>query len=319
MIVHLVDGTYELFRCYYGNKHSARPDDGRGAVRLVLHTLLGMVEEGATHIGVATDHVIESFRNDLWPGYKTGEGIEPALLAQFHPLEEALAAFGFVVWPMVELEADDALASAAAAARIAPEVQKVCIWTPDKDLAQCVVGERVVQVDRRGGHVRDEAAVQAKFGVLPGSIPDYLALVGDSADGYPGIPGWGAKSAAAVLSRYGHIADIPLDDVHEPEGRPPGAVSAVSARLAQSLRSNWEHALVFLKLATLRTDAGLFDTVDALHWVGPRQEAGRLSQRESGPRRSCISTLRYCGITSPSRNLKFVVTAPMQNCVFSNC
>ena len=265
MIVHLVDGTYELFRCYYGNKHSARPDDGRGAVRLVLHTLLGMVEEGATHIGVATDHVVESFRNSLWAGYKTGEGIEPSLLDQFHPLEEALAAFGFVVWPMVELEADDALASAAAAARIAPEVQKVCIWTPDKDLAQCVVGDSVVQVDRRGGAIRDEAAVQAKFGVLPRSIPDYLALVGDSADGYPGIAGWGAKSTAAVLSRYAHIADIPLD--------------GISARLAQSLRSNWEHALLFLKLATLRTDAGLFDSVDELHWAGPRPEAGRLAAR----------------------------------------
>ncbi len=262
-IAHLVDGTYELFRCYYGNKRSTRPDDGRGAVRLVLHTLLGMVEEGATHIGVATDHVIESFRNALWPGYKTGEGVEPALLAQFHPLEEALAAFGFVVWPMIELEADDALASAAAAARIAPDVQKVCIWTPDKDLAQCVAGDRVVQVDRRGGAIRDEAAVQAKFGVPPRSIPDYLALVGDSADGYPGIPGWGAKSAAAVLSRYGHMADIPLDDV--------------PARLARSLRSNWDKALLFLKLATLRTDAGLFDSVDALRWAGPRQEAGRLS------------------------------------------
>ncbi|MGO9308580.1 MAG: 5'-3' exonuclease H3TH domain-containing protein [Spirochaetia bacterium] len=262
-IAHLVDGTYELFRCYYGNKRSTRPDDGRGAVRLVLHTLLGMVEEGATHIGVATDHVIESFRNALWPGYKTGEGVEPALLAQFHALEEALAAFGFVVWPMIELEADDALASAAAAARIAPDVQKVCIWTPDKDLAQCVAGDRVVQVDRRGGAIRDEAAVQAKFGVPPRSIPDYLALVGDSADGYPGIPGWGAKSAAAVLSRYGHMADIPLDDV--------------PARLARSLRSNWDKALLFLKLATLRTDAGLFDSVDALRWAGPRQEAGRLS------------------------------------------
>src|SRR5271157_2690164 len=244
MIVHLVDGTYELFRCFYGNKRSTRPDDGSGAVRLVLHTLLQMVEDGATHLGIATDHVIESFRNSLWPGYKTGEGVEPALLAQFHPLEEALSAFGFVVWPMVELEADDALASAAAAARIAPEAQKVCIWTPDKDLAQCVVGDSVVQVDRRGGAIRDEAAVQAKFGVLPRSIPDYLALVGDSADGYPGIPGWGAKSAAAVLSRYGHIADIPLDDVSAPEARPGGRpAGAVAARLVQSLRSNWEHAL----------------------------------------------------------------------------
>ena len=276
MEVHLVDGTYELFRCFYGNKHSNRPDDTRGAVRLVLHTLFGMVEEGATYLGVATDHVIESFRNSLWPGYKTGEGIEPALLAQFHPLEEALAAFGFVVWPMVELEADDALASAAAAAVIAPEVQKVCIWTPDKDLAQCVAGDRVVQVDRRGGHVRDEAAVQAKFGVLPRSIPDYLALVGDSADGYPGIPGWGAKSAAAILSRYGHIVDIPLDDGREAKGSTAGAVSA---RLAANLRSNWEHALLFLKLATLRTDARLFDSVDELQWKGPRPDAAGLATR----------------------------------------
>lgn len=269
MIVHFVDGTYELFRCYYGNKHSNRPDDTRGAVRLVLHTLIGMVDEGATHLGVATDHVVESFRNALWPGYKTGEGIEPALFAQFHPLEEALAAFGFAVWPMVELEADDALASAAAAAVIVPEVEKVCIWTPDKDLAQCVVGERVVQVDRRG-HIRDEAAVQAKFGVLPRSIPDYLALVGDSADGYPGIPGWGAKSAAAALTRYGHIADIPLDEISE--------------RLARSLQADWEHALLFLKLATLRTDAVLFDSVEALRWKGPRPGHPRLRGR-SAPRR----------------------------------
>jgi 5'-3' exonuclease len=265
MIVHLVDGTYELFRCYYGNKKSTQADDGRGAVRLVLHTLLGMVEEGATHLGVATDHVIESFRNALWAGYKTGEGVERALLAQFHPLEEALTAFGFAVWPMVELEADDALASAAAAAARTPEVQKVCIWTPDKDLAQCVVGERVVQVDRRGGHIRDEAAVVAKFGVPPTSIPDYLALVGDSADGYPGIPGWGAKSAASVLARCGHVKDVPLD--------------AISARLAESLRSNWELALLFLKLATLRTDARLFDSVDDLRWKGPTPAAARLAAR----------------------------------------
>ncbi len=263
MIVHLIDGTYELFRCFYGNKRSTRPDDGRGAIRLVLQTLLGMVEEGATHLGVATDHVIESFRNALWPGYKTGDGIDPTLRAQFHPLEEALAAFGFVVWPMVELEADDALASAAAAAARAPQVQKVCIWTPDKDLAQCVAGDRVVQVDRRGGHIRNEAGVVEKFGVMPRSIPDYLALVGDSADGYPGIPGWGAKSAAAALSRYIHLADIP---VNEQEGR-----------LAVSLRTNWELALLFLKLATLRTDASLFDSVEALRWKGPKPEAARLA------------------------------------------
>jgi 5'-3' exonuclease len=263
MIIHLVDGTYELFRCFYGNKKSTQADDGRGAVRLVLSALLQMVEDGATHLGIATDHVIVSFRNALWPGYKTGEGVEPALLAQFHPLEEALAAFGFAVWPMVELEADDALASAAAAATAAPTVEKVCIWTPDKDLAQCVQGERVVQVDRRAGHIRDEAGVMAKFGVAPRSIPDYLALVGDSADGYPGITGWGPKSTASLLARYGHIRDIPLDEINP--------------RLAASLRSSWDHALLFLKLATLRTDARLFDSPEMLRWKGPRPEAAALA------------------------------------------
>jgi len=222
---------------------------------------------------VATDHVIESFRNALWPGYKTGEGVEQALLAQFHPLEEALAAFGFAVWPMVELEADDALASAASAAAVAPEVEKICIWSPDKDLAQCVAGSRVVQVDRRGGHIRDEAAVRVKFGVPPRSIPDYLALVGDSADGYPGIPGWGAKAAATVLSSYTHISDIP---VHDPQWRP---AAANAARLAQSLRSNWDLALLFLKLATLRTDASLFRSVTALQWKGPGPAAAGFAAR----------------------------------------
>ena len=201
-------------------------------------------------------------------GIQTGEGVDPLLRAQFTPLEEALSAFGFVVWPMVELEADDALASAAAAARIASDVQKVCIWTPDKDLAQCVVGERVVQVDRRGGAIRDEAGVRAKFGVPPELIPDYLALVGDSADGYPGIPGWGAKSTASVLSRYGHIGNIPR------EGESPG----ISGRLVRSLRSHWTDALLFLTLATLRTDAGLFDSVEALRWKGPRPEAARVAE-----------------------------------------
>jgi 5'-3' exonuclease len=273
MIVHLVDGTYELFRCYYGNKHSTRSDDGMGAVRLVLHTLLSMVEDGATYLGIATDHVIESFRNSLWPGYKTGEGVEAALLAQFHPLEDALAAFGFVVWPMTELEADDALASAATTAAAITQVDKVCIWTPDKDLAQCVAGSRVVQVDRRGGAIRDEAGVRAKFGVPPQSIPDYLALVGDSADGYPGIPGWGAKSAAALLASYAHLADIPIND---PQWHP---ATGNAARLAQSLRSNWELALLFLKLATLRTDANLFSSVGALRWKGPLPEAAGMADR----------------------------------------
>jgi len=271
MIIHLVDGTYELFRCYYGNKRSGRLHDRRGAVRLVLHALISMAKDGGTHFGVATDHVIQSFRNALWPGYKTGEGVEPELLAQFHPLEEALSAFGFVVWPMVDLEADDALASAARLAEAAEGVEKVCIWSPDKDLAQCVKGARVVQVDRRGGHIRDEAAVREKFGVPPASIPDYLALVGDSADGYPGIPGWGAKSAAAALSRYAHLSDMPIDD---PEWRPP---AANAAGLAESLRSNWDKALLFLRLATLRVDADLFSSVDALRWKGPGPDAARVA------------------------------------------
>ncbi len=273
LIVHLVDGTYELFRCFYGLRRSPQPDDGYGAVRLVLHALLQMVEGGATHVGVATDHVIESFRNALWPGYKTGAGVDPALLAQFHPLEEALSAFGFVVWPMVELEADDALASAAAAAAPDAAVEKVCIWTPDKDLAQCVVADRVVQVDRRSGRIRDAEAVREKFGVPPGSIPDYLALVGDSADGYPGIPGWGAKSAAALFSRYSHLADVPVAD---PGWRP---AIANGARLARSLREGWDRARLFRDLATLRTDAPVFGSVDELAWKGPQPQAEGLSGR----------------------------------------
>ena len=276
MIVHLVDGTYELFRCFYGLKRSTKADDGHGAVRLVLHALLQMVEEGATHLGIATDHVVESFRNDLWPGYKTGAGIDPALFAQFHPLEDAMAAFGFSVWPMVEMEADDALASAAVAAAAAPEVEKVSIWSPDKDLAQCVVGNRVVQVDRRQGQIRDEAAVIARFGVPPASIPDYLALVGDSADGYPGITGWGAKSAAAVLARYHHLSQIPITD---PQWRPN---AANPGKLAQSLRESWDLALLFRRLATLRTDAALFDTVDALRWKGPGPDAEKVAHRIGG-------------------------------------
>jgi 5'-3' exonuclease len=271
MLIHLVDGTYELFRCYYGLKRSTRPDDGYGAVRLVLHTLLEMVEQGATHLGVATDHVIESFRNALWPGYKDGAGVEPELMRQFHPLEDALAAFGFVVWPMVELEADDALASAAKAAADATVVEKVCIWTPDKDLAQCVDGERVVQVDRRSSHIRDEAGVKAKFGVLPRLIPDYLALVGDTADGYPGIAGWGPKTTAAVLNRHGHLRTLPIDD---PAWKPD---FAGGASLARRLRESWKDAQVFLELATLKTDAPLFDSVESLQWKGPRPEAERLA------------------------------------------
>ena len=271
MIVHLIDGTYELFRCFYGLKRSTEPDDGYGAVRLVLNTMLQMVEGGATHLGVATDHIIESFRNKMWPGYKTGQGIDPRLWAQFHPLEDALAAFGFTVWPMIELEADDALASAAALASADSTVLKVCIWTPDKDLAQCVVSDRVVQVDRRAGKTRDEAATRAKYGVSPASIPDYLAVLGDSADGYPGIPRWGAKSAAAVLSRYGHLEQIPENVADWKAGL------FNSGRLSHSLRENWKQALLFRDLATLRTNAPLFSSVESLRWNGPSSRASRLA------------------------------------------
>lgn len=246
MIVHLLDGTYELFRHFYGLRRVPRPDQPLGAVAGVLYTVIQMLEGGATHIAVATDHVIESFRNDLWPTYKTGEGIEPALWAQFHPLEDALAAMGVVVWPMVELEADDALASAARLADGDVRVEKVCIWSPDKDLAQCVIGDRVVQMDRRSGQIRNAEAVVAKFGVAPGRIPDYLALVGDAADGYPGIPGVGPKTAARLINRYGGIEEFPPEVLGD----------------ARDL------ALLFKRLATLRTDAPLFADVDELRWRG---------------------------------------------------
>ena len=264
MIVHLVDGTYELFRYFYGLRRLENGDPPFGAVRGVLHLMLEMIETGATHIGVATDHIIESFRNRLWPGYKTGAGIDPALWAQFHPLEEALAAMGVTVWPMVELEADDALASAAVLSASDPGVEKVCIWTPDKDLAQCVIGERVVQVDRKSGKIRDAEGVRQKFGVAPASIPDYLALVGDAADGYPGLPGFGAKSAAAVLARYGHIEDIPADGAQ-------WLGVARAGRLALVLDEHREHAMLFRTLATLRDDAELFDSVEQLRWRGPTE------------------------------------------------
>jgi 5'-3' exonuclease len=248
MIVHLIDGTYELFRHFYGLRRFTKDKDRPlGAVAGVLNGVLEMIEEGATHVGVATDHVIESFRNKIWSGYKTGEGIEPNLWAQFHPLENALKAMGVVVWPMVELEADDALASAAAIASRDERVDKVCIWTPDKDLAQCVRGDRVVQVDRRGKSIRDADGVRKKFGVTPELIPDYLALVGDSADGYPGIAGIGPKGAAGLLSRYGKIEGFPEDILGE---------RRVSA-------------LLFKKLATLNTDAPLFADVQELEWPGP--------------------------------------------------
>jgi 5'-3' exonuclease len=277
MIVHLIDGTYELFRHFYGARRGNKGADIPGAAILgVLNTVLQMIEGGATHIGVATDHVIESFRNDLWPGYKTGEGIEYALWSQFHPLEEALRLMGVAVWPMVELEADDALASAAAIAARDSRVDKVCIWTSDKDLTQCVVGDRVVQVDRKSGFIRDAAAVRQKFGVDPGSIPDYLALVGDTADGFPGIPGFGARTAANLLTRYGHIADVPQSGDAWVEG--PGR-STVARLLA-----NMEMARLFLELATLRTDAPLFNDVDELTWRGPLPEFDGLMANAGGER-----------------------------------
>jgi 5'-3' exonuclease len=248
MMVHLIDGTYELFRHFYGLRRFNKGKDRRyGAVVGVLNTVLQMIEEGATHLGVATDHVIESFRNDLWPGYKTGDGIEPALVAQFHPLEEALAAMGVTVWPMVELEADDALASAAQLAAADERVQKVCIWTPDKDLAQCVQGDRVVQVDRKTQKIRNAEGVREKFGVEPALIPDFLALVGDAADGYPGLAGIGRTGAARLISRYGKLEDFP----------------------ESALGERRKLALLFKKLATLRTDAPLFRNVDELRWRGP--------------------------------------------------
>jgi 5'-3' exonuclease len=257
MIVHLVDGTYELFRHFYGIRRFRKSDPPFGAVAGVLGTVAQMLEQGATHIGVATDHIVESFRNALWAGYKTGEGIEPALWAQFHPLEEALVAMGVVTWPMIELEADDALASAAHLAALEERVQKVSIWTPDKDLAQCVVGERVVQVDRKSGQIRDEDGVRAKFGVAPAYIADYLALVGDAADGYPGIPRLGAKSAARLIARYGPIEQFP----------------------AEVLGDHLEEALLFKTLATLRTDAPLFRDVDELRWRGPTASFESVAER----------------------------------------
>jgi 5'-3' exonuclease len=248
MMVHLIDGTYELFRHFYGlRSFSKGKDKPFGAVVGVLNTVLQMIEDGATHMGVATDHIIESFRNKLWAEYKTGEGMEPALWKQFHPLEEALASMGIVVWPMIDLEADDALASAAHLASADPRVLKVCIWTPDKDLAQCVYEDRVVQVDRRTGVIRNAIAIREKFGVDPALIPDYLALVGDSADGYPGIPGIGKTLATRLINQYGPIENFPKD----------------------VLLKQRKHALLFKQLATLRTDAKLFKDVDELQWRGP--------------------------------------------------
>jgi len=260
VIVHLIDGTYELFRQFYGRRRASQGQDAPfGAVVGVLHSVLEMIEQGATHLGVATDHVIESFRNALWPDYKTGEGIDPALFAQFHPLEDALAAMGVAVWPMTELEADDALASAARIAAQDDRVQQVCIWTPDKDLAQCVSGDRVVQVDRKSRKVRNAAGVREKFGVEPALIPDFLALVGDSADGYPGIAGIGAVTAARLLNQYGPIERFPATVLGEGDGR--------------------DRALLFKRLATLRTDAPLFRDVNELEWRGPTDAFAVCAQR----------------------------------------
>jgi 5'-3' exonuclease len=263
VLVHLIDGTYELFRHFYGLRRFSKDEDRPyGAVAGVLHTVLQMMEDGATHLGVATDHIIESFRNRLWPGYKTGDGVDPALLAQFQPLEDALEAMGVAVWPMVELEADDALASAARAACEDARVQKVCIWTPDKDLAQCVRGEKVVQIDRKTRQIRDAAAVREKFGVEPSRIPDFLALVGDSADGYPGLSGIGRVTAARLIGKYGAIEDFP---------------PAV-------LGEHRELALLFKQLATLRTDAQLFKDVDELRWRGPTAGFPAIAARLGDPR-----------------------------------
>jgi 5'-3' exonuclease len=263
VLVHLIDGTYELFRHFYGLRRFTKgADKPAGAVVGVLHTVLQMFEEGATHLGVATDHVIESFRNSLWSGYKTGEGVEPALLAQFQPLEDALAALGVAVWPMVELEADDALAAAARIASEDAQVDRVCIWTPDKDLAQCVRGERVVQVDRRTRKIRDAAGVRADFGVEPQLIPDFLALVGDAADGYPGLAGIGRVTAARLIGKYGALEDFP----------------------ATVLAERRELALLFKNLATLRTDAPLFGDVEELRWSGPTASFPDTAARLGEPR-----------------------------------
>jgi len=265
MIIHLIDGTYELFRHFYGLRRFHKTDPPFGAVTGVLHMIAKMIEDGATHVGVATDHIIESFRNELWAGYKTGAGIDRALRAQFHPLEEGLAAMGVVVWPMVEYEADDALAAAADLAAKHKKVEKVCIWTPDKDLAQCVVGDRVVQIDRRKNEIRNEQGVRIKFGVVPEFIPDYLALVGDAADGYPGIKGLGAKTSASLINRFGPIEQFPREILNN---------------------NSRELALLFKDLATLRTDAPLVSPttggrtrISDLEWHGPTNSFAPLAKK----------------------------------------
>jgi len=309
LIVHLVDGTYELFRYFLSPAAAfdrSAPEELR-AVRGVVGSVLGMLEGGATHLGLATDHVIESFRNALWPGYKTGEGMDPLLYAQFPPLEDALRALGVVVWPMVEFEADDALAAAAAMAAADARVDQVVVCTPDKDLAQCVRGDRIVQLDRRTRELRNESAVRVKFGVPPASIPDWLALVGDSADGYPGLPGWGARSAATVLARYQHLERIPTRAA-EWDVSVRGAL-----RLATTLAEQRERARLFRELATLRADAPIGADVDALRWRGPRADFAARSERLGTPRlheramtlataRAAEAPERQAAGGSPSRN-----------------
>jgi 5''-3'' exonuclease (including N-terminal domain of PolI) len=295
MDVYLIDGTYELFR-YFFAVPSAKDSDGQevGAVRGVLASILSMIESGTTHLGVATDHVVESFRNDLYPGYKTSEGVAAELLSQFPILEEALLAMGVVVWPMVYFEADDALASAAAKAAQDERVKQVFICTPDKDLSQCVVGSRVVQLDRRREILRDETGVLARFGVKPQSIPDYLAVVGDSADGFPGVAGWGPKAAALVFSQYGHLENIPKDSQ---EWHP----SIRRARpLADSLFATWEDALLFRTLATLRLDAPVVDSVDDLRWKGPALEFEECCRRLKSPELLRRATAKIPSLTALS-------------------
>jgi 5'-3' exonuclease len=278
MDVHLIDGTYELFRYYFAVPAAADVNGQEvGAVRGVLGSVLSMIEQGATHLGVATDHVVESFRNDLYPGYKTAEGVPPELLSQFPILEQALETMGVVVWPMVEFEADDALASAAAKAAQDERVRQVIICTPDKDLGQCVVGTRVVQLDRRQNIVRDEAGVIAKFGVKPHSIPDYLAVVGDSADGFPGVDGWGQKAAALAFSQYAHLEEIPKD------WRQWHASIRKARVLSESLFGAWNDALLFRTLATLRVDVPVFENVDELRWKQPRPSFEECCRRMKSP------------------------------------
>jgi 5'-3' exonuclease len=278
MDIYLIDGTYELFRYFYAVP-SSKDASGQeiGAVRGVLGSILTMIEGGATHIGVATDHVIESFRNALYRDYKTGEGVDPELLSQFPILEKALQSMGVLVWPMIEFEADDALASAAAKAARDTRIGQIIICTPDKDLSQCVVGSRVVQLDRRRESLRDEAGVIAKFGIKPSSIPDYLAVVGDTADGYPGIAGWGAKAAAAVFSQYPHLEDIPKDWHHwDPRLRR-------ARRLAEALFAGWDDAVLFRTLATLRVDVPVFRSIDELRWRAPAKDFKRTCERMKAP------------------------------------